>query len=276
MYKNKLKVKEEKALYIVYHPVPCHDMKVAAHNFPTGGKLCCSIDVGVKNFALRVERRYANGACVPVLFEKIDFMGKEGGSSAVNPEMYKNAIVYLVSRWDIIKTCSLVAMERQMSVNYKSSCVFVFVLSYFLSRIDEFPEDTIIMDISPKVKGRYLGAPKGITSSQLKQWSIEKALEMLEFRGDMWSVDVILHHKGKAKTKGDDLADTATQLEGIFIMLGGVTCTNEKPPSISFTTSPRVVTLLKHGEPLTPRGPSNIDSKSSPLVGKTVTITISK
>src|SRR5438105_8963608 len=72
-----------------------------------------------------------------------------------------------------------------------------------------------IYEVSPKLKGEYLGAPKKISEKDLKLWSVNKAIEICKLRNDKYSLEAIEKIKKK-----DDLADTITQVEALFGYIG--------------------------------------------------------
>ena len=116
-----------------------------------------------------------------------------------------------------------------MSINYKSTRMFQHILSLFIhmAKLNFFYyNDITIFDINPKLKGTILKAPKGLNYSKLKEWSIEKALEILKSRNDEYSINIINKNKGKSKSKSDDLSDTVIQMEAWFIYNNGLITTN--------------------------------------------------
>lgn len=224
---RQIKVKDDTSDYIIYYPYPCHQLPPIGQDIPDEGCQCVSIDPAIKNFALRVEKRYRTGRIETIQMMKIDFsqygdVSETTGTTTVDPRILAAATSVLNSLLSIMQDSRIVAIERQMAINYKSSRIFQHVLSYFLIMVTTFRYSCIIIDISPKLKGRVLGAPKGLNYSGLKEWSIEKSLEISVWRGDQIAIQIIKYHRGKSKTKADDIADTINQIEAWFILMGGV------------------------------------------------------
>lgn len=231
MFNQKL-VKDDRSDYIIYHPCPFQKAPplgyLSGEMIPETGCQCVSIDPAIKHFAIRVENRLPNGNVVPLYFNKVDFSKYENsaersGTSTVSPEILKSASSLISGILELLKESRLIVIERQMAINVKSSKIFQHVLSTLLVHVNNFNHPCVITDVSPKLKGTVLGAPKKITQNELKKWGVDTALEILEKRGDDFSSKVILHHKGRTKTKGDDLADTIIQLEALVATWGGMT-----------------------------------------------------
>nr|QBK84652.1 MAG: holliday junction resolvase [Pithovirus LCDPAC01] len=209
MFRKKIKCKEDKRPYIKYYPVD--RTKIEAKDLT----MCVSIDIGIKNFALRIEER--KEVKLPVIFEKMDFKGEsESGPSTISPIVMNTIFEYLKSRWFYISQCNLVLIERQMGTNPKSISISMIVLTYVLLKIKDFPSNVVVCDINPKAKNKHFNAPKHVTSYGLKKWAVDKAIEVLRMRSDDWSADIIVKERGKTKSKGDDLADTVLQLDAFF------------------------------------------------------------
>lgn len=219
MQRFKPKVKDETSDYLVYHPIPCTSLPT--DNIGPSGVVCISIDVGIINFAIRSERRFSTGKSECVWLEKVSFDEKETGKASINPSTINNLLKFISERWKFFLEADLIIIERQLSVNLKSTSIMYMVLSYLLSRTLDLKKNVVISDINSKCKGEYLGAPRGITKPQLKEWSIEIALKLCDLKGDEFSKKWIEYHRGSSKTKADDLSDTICQLEAFIIMTGG-------------------------------------------------------
>jgi hypothetical protein len=242
MNANKVKVKDDATDYIIYYPYPCYKLPPIGQDIPDEGCQCVSIDPAIKNFALRIEKRYRTGYIETIQMIKVDFsqygdVSESTGTTAVDPRILAAATSILNSLLPIFQENRIVGIERQMAVNYKSSRIFQHILTYFLIMVTTFRYPCIIMDISPKLKGKVLGAPKGLNYNGLKEWSIEKAIQILTWRNDQVALKIILQHRGKSKTKADDLADTINQIEAWFILVEGV-----------HTQSPQDLTLIAHNQ----------------------------
>jgi hypothetical protein len=102
-----------------------------------------------------------------------------------------------------------------MAVNYTTVRISQAVISYFMTKMANNSIHSVIMEISPKMKGDLLGAGK-LTKLQLKQWAVEKAMDILTARNDRDSLYVLSRHNKK-----DDLADAVLQEEAALLILLG-------------------------------------------------------
>lgn len=246
---RKSEIKEDKRNFIVYHPFPCTEYPPLGYHLgpiPDEGVQCVSIDPAIKTFAIRIERRYSDRV-VLVHYDKIDFMPGEKDNkqtAEVNPEVILNMTNYFLTYLPTLIHTRLVVIERQMSP--KILRVFQHWLTLFLTHVRLFKNPCVITDVAAWVKSDVFGAPKRMTRNELKQWDIEKALEVLGKYGDESSINTIKHHRGNTKTKADDLADTVIQLEGLIVLWKGQSImapesaylTLELPPSDSIEILP--------------------------------------
>ena len=242
---RQLSLREDPTEFVVYNPYPCHTLPAFTfENIPDTGVLIVSIDPGIKNFAVRVERRYRTGYVETVYMNKIDFTqygetSERTGTTRINPAILTSLTQFLRALLPYVREAQLIVIERQMGINYKSSRIFQHVLTFFLCSAPE----CLIMDVWPKLKGKMLDAPKGCKGADLKAWGIAKALQLLEWRNDKVGIEIILHHKGKAKTKADDLADTVIQVEALCKYCGWVTTSEVRSLDSVISHSPNAPNL---------------------------------
>lgn len=230
-------VKDDNADYIIYWPHPCTQLPpMSRGQLPNEGLQSTSIDIGIKNFAIRIEKRYNDGRVIPIYFHRIDFTkvgdntGATTGNATVDPRIILTTLTFLDQIWEYLKDSRLIGIERQMSINVKATKMYQVVQTFFLCHISRFTyPDICIFDISPKLKGKILKSPKGITYDALKSWGIEKAYEILTARGDQTSITYLRNQsKNKSKTVNgipkiaDDLTDTIIQMEAFFILHQGI------------------------------------------------------
>lgn len=215
MFNTKLKVKEDSNWYEIYSdcnlPFPLTDDQIKINKVCT----CVSIDIGIKNFAIRIEDRFTDKS-VPKIFEKLDFREKESGLACIDPSVIQKLYNFLHSVMHIIELSDIIIIERQLAVNVKSSAMFNLTLGFFLSRLDNLP-NTVICAVNPKLK-THMFQKKGLNKVEVKKWAIEEAQRVLLKYQDVWSLKQILLHKGKSKTKADDLSDTVIQLEAVKML----------------------------------------------------------
>lgn len=231
---RQVKVKDDNTDYVIYYPYPLTYSPPISTDIPDEGCQVVSIDPAIKNFALRIEKRYRTSFVETVYMVKVDFsqygdVSESTGTTTIDPRIIAAATSLFMQCLPLFQDTRIVMIERQMAVNYKATRMFQHILTFFLMVVSTFKYPCIIMDISPKLKGRVLGAPKGINHAQMKVWGIEKALEILAWRNDQVAIQIIKQHRGKSKTKADDLADTIIQAEAWFILLGGV---HTQPPRV--------------------------------------------
>lgn len=223
----------DKAPFTLYTPAG------AWTNAP-GGIQVCSIDPAGKNFALRVERWLPGGRVIPLAFEKADVRGDAGcgpdppGAQAVCTT-YGKITALFEAHTAILAECHVFIIERQLPHNYRACRIAQHTLSYFILRYADGPLHPTIVEVDPKLKGRELGAPKGLTERQLKSWAVDAARARLAFRGDAWSLWIM----DRNRRKQDDLADTVCQIEALFALWGIAPPTSAPmPPPTSFTLAP--------------------------------------
>jgi len=221
-FANRIKAKTDNSLYNVYLPVEGTDeFPLSDGKFKKGGTSCVSIDIAIKNFAIRREVWHSHKDVKPELFHKINFAGeKESGTASINPDVLVSANDFLNEIFEEhIKTANIILIERQLAVSPKNRSMFDLVLNFIISRRKYLKEDVILMDINPKAKSKILRPKVRMTSNELKKWCIDEAMKILEKRNDEWSIKWLQHHKGTSKTKADDLADTVIQMEALYQLI---------------------------------------------------------
>lgn len=174
------------------------------------------IDPAVENYALRIERRgvpqddspYAT-YIIPLAFIKTKFNKTEDDICTLYFELNK----FLDSYLDLLKECHILMIERQLDKNPAATKVAQQTLAYFMNVAISSAKSPTVIDVDSKNKSRYLGAPKGLVKTQLKNWGVAKALELLRYRQDDWSETVITSNRKK-----DDLADVVLHIEALFII----------------------------------------------------------
>jgi len=219
MFSEKSKVTDDKKNYIIYYPYPCYQFPKYT---PETGYQTTSIDPGIKNFAIRIEKWYDNQSPQMIHFEKIDFRKygltnqhmSEIGTTGLNPQILSAATEFLTKILDLIKQSNIIIIERQLAVNYKSSRLFQHIITFLCLYAPMFPVDCVIADVNPKLKGKQLKAPPNINKPGLKKWSVEKACQILQDRNDIPSLRIMTLSKKK-----DDLSDTVIQMEAFMSLI---------------------------------------------------------
>jgi hypothetical protein len=131
-------------------------------------------------------------------------------------DTYQELTKFLRQYEEFFLKCHYIVIERQLPQNYKATRIAQHSISYFSILLQDNALLTAIVEIDPKLKGKMLGAPKGISSTQLKSWAIEKARELLTAREDISSLKVL----DQFYRKQDDLSDTVCQIEALFACWG--------------------------------------------------------
>lgn len=163
-----------------------------------------SIDPGQINFAFRIERRYDDGRIIPIAFWKQAF--KSNTYQNIFTKLEEFNLEYLDTH--------VVLIEKQPPRNITINRIMQHALTYFMVKLKDYPLLPEINEVSSHLKGNELGAPPDVN---LKKWSSQKARELLSYRKDDWSLDVMdywrqsFHPKGERKD--DDLADTIVMIE---------------------------------------------------------------
>ena len=204
----------DKSLHTIYYP---HTIPHTERKWTQDYYQILSIDPGkFKNFSYRIERRYHNGKIIPIVFDKIDFQNiSQEGTTTIN-NSYQVLTEFLNKYNKFYNDCHFFLIEKQLPNNYQAVRVSQHVISYFSLILHNKPLLPAIVEIDSRLKGKYLGAPKGLGDKQLKTWSIEKGRYLLNLRGDTFSLQVL----DTFKNKQDDLCDTVCQIEALMVYWG--------------------------------------------------------
>lgn len=177
-----------------------------------------SIDPGEYNFAARIERRYGSivkHKCTSIKTLKqekhvIKFgkAKKRGYSQSVS---ILNIIKILDGYSDYYPNTDIAIIEGQMTINTHMMHVQSVIISYFLVR---YP-NVVVIEQSSKLKGKALGAPRGISRTKLKKWSVETSKSLAKTRGDNTFLEYI-----RNQDKPDDDADAYIQIEAFCAYVG--------------------------------------------------------
>jgi len=163
-----------------------------------------AIDPGKVNFAFRIERRYHDGRIVPIAFWK----------EAFNSNTFQNISKRLDEYSDDFLDTHIVLIEKQPPRNITINRIMQHAITYFMTKLKDYPLLPEISEINPHVKGNELGAN---SDENLKKWASRKARELLREREDNWSLEVMDYWLDKSHPKGqrkdDDLADTVVMIE---------------------------------------------------------------
>ena len=194
-----------------------------------------SFDPGVVNFGVRVERRYHSGPnagkIVTLLYERVKPV-------TISPNTqyrtrYSSMTEYLHSHHDILSDCHVFIIERQMAINYQSVRIQQHVQSYLMTTYKNSSRLPIIIEVDAKAKLHKLGCPSCFNKNGYKNWSVEKAIDLLTSRNDTYALNII-----NKSTKKDDLADVVCQIEAVCIIFGFILTTSlPKPTTLTDSTN---------------------------------------
>lgn len=234
-----------KGPFVVYYP---HSIPKEQRNWTQQYHQVVSIDPARKNFALRIERRFHDGRIVPIVFDKVSVDAETVDGDITVCNMYEMLTTFFKKYEQFYEDCHYIIIEKQLPQNYKPLRISQHTITYFSLRLHDKPLLPSIIEVDAKVKGKILGAPKGINEAQLKAWAVEKARELLTLRGDTYSLGVLDFFKNKQ----DDLSDTVCQAEAVFIVWGlPATRAITKTTVIEFAVpiGPPVITTLRVNPP---------------------------
>lgn len=225
----------DKTPYTVYYP---HTRPHTDRQWTQEYLQLISIDPGRKNYAFRIERRYHNGWITPVAFAKGDMPISTVEGDTTTTTIYQALTAFLNQYQQFYQDCHYIIIERQLPQNYKATRIAQHTISYFSLRLENAPLLPAIIEVSPQLKGKILGAPRGLPNKELKKWAVDTAHALLRTRKDDFSLRVLT-----GVSKKDDLSDTVCQAEALFIAWGYAAT---KPPPTNLTLSvmrPTVTTL---------------------------------
>jgi hypothetical protein len=170
-----------------------------------------SLDPATKNFAIRFERRWIDGRIETLIFEKHNFIQEDPVTVNLS---FDRAADLLARHLKMACDCHYILSERQLPQNYKAVRMSQHVISLLMLATRDSILRPIIIEIAPQLKGKMLGAPKGIRDKELKKWAVEIGTELFIHRKDDYALSILKKNKKK-----DDLCDTALQAEALFQML---------------------------------------------------------
>jgi len=213
-FRSKISVKESREDYEIFAPShkTIDDIReICSSNY----FLVLSIDIGIKNFAMSLESRRRDAVPLIIYCDRFDFRSAEKTTS-LSGEIFENCLSAFNDLFHILRMANLILIERQLATNYKASRLLQHVLTYFLTMMSVHESfNPIVVIVSPKMKGK-LGAGK-LSGHDLKKWSIEACLQLLDSRQDYDTKNIILGHKGRTKTKADDICDAILQAHSFLL-----------------------------------------------------------
>jgi hypothetical protein len=214
--KPKVGEREDRTPYTTYWIHSIDRVEAEAKRIKRDFTKYISIDPATKTYAIRIESRNSDRTMTPYYFNLWNLDNRVQKDANDPVIVYTNLTNELDEIKDYFMDVDVIIIERQPPINYKSTRIMQHTISYFSIVLRDSPHYPVIYDVSPKLKGKMLGAPLHISQPELKKWAIVEALEILLLAGDKWSYAVLSNPKLK---KGDDYADTICQIEALLLYL---------------------------------------------------------
>jgi len=231
MYSHK-KTEKDLELKMGLEDLTLYKINNNQRNWNYNDMIICSMDPGEINFAIRIERRsytldlnskFILNFVIPIYYERINIHGNDQTSTYSILTEHLDTIFHIVSR------CNIFLIEKQVPKNYKCVRINQHIISYLLLKLSSSEINPLIYDLHPNLKYKSFGIDKQkMTKYEKKQKSVMIAKDFLSKVGDQWSLTILENDKVKGKIKGEDLADTVTQMEAFFIKIG---YSNYTPPA---------------------------------------------
>lgn len=182
----------------------------------------CSIDMGRTNFGMQIEtRRWRNGELIikrDAIFKKNLGAYKTSGISY----FYKHFTDLINQYRHLLIHCRLILIEKQIVMtgkgkpgNNKTVRDSQHLITFF--QLFPFKYPCHIVEVSARVKTKYLLCPPHIKGTKIKKWCIDKAEEIIELIDDEVGRSAFQSLRDE-KEKLDELGDVICQVEA-FIQL---------------------------------------------------------
>ena len=194
-----------------------HDNIIEALNLSKTSHTIISVDLGMKHYGFRIEKRFnaIYGAhnlsiiTVEMIKKKFDKTRCHTNNEGTKSRLFVDLIAFLDQYKEHYLTASMAIIEGQMSDNNDMSRLSQATIDYFLIH---YP-DMIILELDAHLKSRAFGVSK-LTRPELKKWGVDKAISLLSARNDEKGLEILTSEKKK-----DDLADTIIGIEALFTHL---------------------------------------------------------
>jgi hypothetical protein len=151
-------------------------------------------------------------SCKNILIKNTNLTKGCDKSKYIDLKVCYNITEYLDSYKEYFDNCSYIVVEQQMSFGKKKNtlCVKIaqHILSYFIINYHTFK---VIVEYPSYNKTQVLNAPKKMDKPHRKKWAVNKALSILDKRGDKETIKHIENSKKK-----DDLSDTIVMTQSFI------------------------------------------------------------
>ena len=225
MYANKEKDISHKDDYIIFSSNKDLNSLSGKNEY-----IVVSIDPATVSFGFRIEKRVVLRCNTKycdvetIVLVKVQYNDTISDGSMT---LYNNINDFLDQYVDYYRQADLIIIERQLSFNYLPLRVSQHCISYFCIFNRMTNSNSIIVELSGKVKTRLLNAPPKLDKREIKKWSVEKARELFVMRDDKIGLSTLV----RIGKKLDDVSDATVQIEAFFTLLG-LSITRNKNDSI--------------------------------------------
>ena len=139
-----------------------------------------------------------------------DNLTLDRGSQDHYNEVFESLTMYLEGKIDYLLQTHIIVIEDQLPINYWSVRIQQHLITYLSIKLRDTPLLPLIVELPATGKGSRLGIPSGLPKREYKIRLKEKAIEMLEIRGDLENAEKI-----RTAKKWDELSDTVCQAEAL-------------------------------------------------------------
>lgn len=219
---NKNQPTQAKCPYIIFNPHLDKPALSSTDLYPNTNPYIqlASIDPGIKNCCIRIERRtFDNGIMkVQTLIQiKIDFTLTNSNPDiniGLDTIYYINCLSILEPYIPFFITSQYILIESQLPINYDMVRMSQHLITFLMMSVKNKGLKPLIVEIDSRFKSRIFGAPPKMTKPQLKKWAWEYAVSILKARGDNETANMIL-----TCGKKDDHGDVICYTEAWWIIL---------------------------------------------------------
>lgn len=211
MLLSNIPLKSGKNLYIIHaqiHPIPPITLRDK-----TQLKIC-SIDMGREHFGFTIETRTLFGLQLVLDRDSVIKHRFEPPKTSGVSYFYKQFNDFMYSYAHLLKFCDFILIEKQLTLNSKTYRDMQHLISFFM--IFPFEKLCYIIEISAKVKTKYLGCPK--TVKNIKEWNVNMGRHLMVLSNDQVGLHY-LQHLASIGQKLHEIGDTVCQVEGFMKIL---------------------------------------------------------
>ena len=177
-----------------------------------------SIDPGLLNFCIRIEKRYINNHGLRIdtvrmnVYNLVElynntYSARKNGKTMLPIDIY-TAASHVLSE-SITDRCDIILVEGQLiAKNHKMGRLCQHILTYCSCNY----KSSLVYEVSPRLKTSILKKALHSDIKNNKIWSVHVAKDLLSARNDQVGLSIITSGK-----KRDDMADVIVMIEAFFI-----------------------------------------------------------